>query len=147
MVSFAVSTPATPMPSLLSLLVLDPRFQRLRYSAALALYAAIVAMGSVPGVRAGIGHYASGLVLHSLAYGVITFLLFTGSSGSAPGRALRAVLTVAVMGAVDELVQSLLPYRRGAVGDWLVDCNAAIVVAGLLWAFLPGQPRADQAHR
>ena len=45
------------------------------------------------------------------------------------------------MGAVDELVQSLLPYRRGAVADWLVDCNAAVMVAGLLWAFLPAQPR------
>ena len=141
MVWFAVSTPATLMPSLLSLLILDPKFQRLRYCAALALFAAIVAMGSVPGVRAGIGDYASGVVLHSLAYGAITFLLFTGSSGSAAWRALRAVLTVAIMGAVDELVQSLLPYRRGAVGDWLVDCNAAVMVAGLLWAFLPDQPR------
>lgn len=135
------------MPALLSLLVLDPKFQRLRYSAALALFAAIVAIGAVPGVRAGIGNYASGLVLHSLAYGAITFLLFTGSSGSAAARAIRSVLTVAIMGAVDELVQSFLPYRRGAVGDWLVDCSAAIVVAGLLWAFLTGRSRAAEAHR
>lgn len=129
------------MPALLSLLVLDPKFQRLRYRAALAMYAAIVAMGTIPGARAEIGHYASGIVLHSLAYGAITFLLYTGTSGNAPSRALKSVLTVAAMGAVDELVQSFLPYRRGAIGDWLVDCNAAIMVAGLLWAFLPGQPR------
>lgn len=129
------------MPALLSLLVLDPKFQRLRCRAALIVYAAIVAMGAIPGVRAEIGNYASGIVLHSLAYGAITFLLYTGTSGTAPSRALKSVLTVAAMGAVDELVQSFLPWRRGAVSDWLVDCNAAIMVAGLLWAFLPGPPR------
>lgn len=129
------------MPALLSLLILDRKFQRLRYSAAFLVYAAIVAVGAVPGARAEIGNYASGIVLHSLAYGAITFLLYTGSNGSAPSRALKSILTVAAMGAIDELIQSFLPYRRGAVGDWLVDCNAAIMVAALLWAFLPGQPR------
>jgi hypothetical protein len=140
MVSLPISIPAQPMPPLLSLLILDPKYQRARYGAALALYAAIVAMGSIPGARAGIGHYASGIVLHSLAYGAVTFLLYTGSSGSAARRALRSILTVVAMGAVDELVQGLLPYRRGAVADWLVDCNAAVLAAGLLWAFLPAQP-------
>lgn len=141
MVSLPISITAQPMPSLLSLLILDPKFQRARYGAALALYAAIVAMGSIPGARAEIGHYAPGIVLHSLAYGVLTFLLYTGSSGAAAARALRSVLIVAAMGAADELVQSLLPYRRGAAADWLVDCSAAVTVAALLWAFLPGQPR------
>lgn len=135
------------MPVLFSLLFLDPRYQRLRYAAAFIAYAAIVAMGAVPGARAEIGNYASGIVLHTLAYGAITVLLFTGSAGSAPARALKSVLTVAAMGAVDELVQSLLPYRRGAVSDWLVDCNAAVLVAALLWAFLPNQPLAADSGR
>ena len=129
------------MPALLSLLVLDPTLRRLRYGAAFLAYAAIVAMGAVPGARAEIGHYAPGIVLHSLAYGAITFLLYTGSSGSAPARALKSVLTVAAMGAIDELIQSFLPYRRGAISDWLVDCQAALLVAALLWAFLPRQPQ------
>ena len=135
------------MPALLSLLILDPKLQRLRYSAAFLVYAAIVAMGAVPGVRAEIGNYASGIVLHSLAYGAITFLLYTGSSGSAPARALKSVLTVAAMGAIDELIQSFLPYRRGAISDWLVDCNAALLVAALLWAFLPSRPEPAGAGR
>ncbi len=140
MVSLPIYTRANLMPALFSLLFLDPTYQRLRYAAAWIAYAAIVAMGAVPGARAEIGNYASGIVLHSLAYGAITLLLFTGSSGSAPARALKSVLTVAAMGAVDELVQSFLPYRRGAVSDWLVDCNAAVLVSALLWAFLPRQP-------
>lgn len=127
---------------LLSSLVLDPKFQRLRLYSALALYAAIVTAGSIPGARAEIGNYASGIVLHSLAYGTLTFLLYTGSSGSAGARALRSVLAVAAMGAGDELVQSMLPYRQGAIGDWLVDCTAAAAVAALLRAFLPRRPAA-----
>jgi len=127
------------MPALLNLLVLDPKLQRLRYGAAFLSYAAIVGMGAVPGARADIGNYAPGIVLHSLAYGAIAFLLYTGSGGSAAARARKSVLTVAAMGAIDEMIQSFLPYRRGAVSDWLVDCGAALLVAALLWAFLPRQ--------
>ncbi|MES2900791.1 MAG: VanZ family protein [Pseudomonadota bacterium] len=125
------------MTSLLSFLILDERWRALRYRCAWLVYAAIVLMGSVPGVRAEMGNVASGIVLHTLAYGGITFLLFTGSSGSGRARALRSVGTVVLMGAFDELVQSFLPYRRGAVSDWLIDCNAAVMMAALLWAFLP----------
>lgn len=138
------------MPALLSLLALSPRFQRHRYTAAFIIYAAIVAMGSIPGARAEIGNLASGIVLHTVAYGTIAFLLFTGGSGRASARVLKAVLTVAAMGAGDELVQSLLPWRVGAFSDWLVDCNAAIIVSALSWAFLPapqgsGKGRSHQA--
>jgi hypothetical protein len=130
------------MPALLSLLVLDDRLRKLRYSSAFVLFTAIIIMGSLPGARAEIGTVASGIVLHSLAYGIITFLLFTGSLGSARERAIKSVLTVMAMGALDELVQSFLPYRSGTVGDWMVDCNAALITAGLLWAFLPQPIRA-----
>ncbi len=101
------------------------------------LYAAIVIMGSVPGARADIGTVASGLVLHSLAYATLAFLLFTGTTGTPRARAVKAVLGVMLMGAGDELVQSFLPYRHGALSDWLVDVNAAVITSVLLWAFLP----------
>ena len=125
------------MPALFALLVLDPKLRKLRLGCALLMYAAILVIGSIPGARAGIGHYATGVVLHSLAYAILTFLLFTGSNGSARNRALKAVLTVALMGAGDELLQSLFSYRGAAVADWLVDCSAAIIAATLLWALLP----------
>lgn len=124
------------MPAILSRLVFDPKLSKLRYRCAIAMYAAIVAMGSIPGARAQIGHYATGLVLHSTAYGVLTVLLFTGGSGSARERAVKAVLTVMAMGACDELVQSFLTYRHADVHDWMVDTTSAFVVAGLSWAFL-----------
>lgn len=131
------------MPAFLQLLVLDPKLSRLRCAAAVAMYLVIVITGSIPGARAEIGNYASGLVLHSLAYATLAFLWFTGSSGTPAARAAKAVLAVAVMGAGDEFVQSFFPYRGPDVHDWLVDCTAAIVTSAVLWAVLP-RPATDR---
>ena len=115
-------------------LLLTPAFPRLRYWGAMTLFALIVIIGSIPGARADAAEVASGMVLHSCAYAVLTFLLFTGSAGTPAQRATKAVLTIAAMGAFDEFVQSFLPYRHGAIGDWLVDCTSAIVTSTVLWA-------------
>jgi hypothetical protein len=139
----AVFTAATAMPPFLSQMMFAPRLRRWRYGGAWLAYGAILVMGSVPGARAELGNYASGIVLHTLAYGAITFLLHTGSGGSLRARSCKAVMTVVAMGALDELVQSFLPYRRGALSDWLVDCNAAVITAGLLWQFLPRSSDVD----
>ena len=126
-----------PMQSLLTLLVLDERLRPRRFQAALAMFILILIAGSIPGARAEIGHVASGIILHSIAYATLTFLLFTGTSGSRTVRAVRSVLIVAAMGAADECVQSMFPYRTAALGDWAVDVCASMVTATLLWAFLP----------
>ena len=125
------------MPAFLSLLLLDPRLRSARLWLALALYAGVVIAGSIPGARAEIGEYATGLVLHGLTYAFLTLLWFFGSTGSAPVRALKAVLAIALMGAGDELVQSFLPYRSGDVRDWMIDVTAALLTSTLLAVFLP----------
>lgn len=132
------------MPPFLSLLVLDDRLRPWRCVAALTLFTLIVMIGSVPGARAEIANVAPGLVLHSMAYSCVTFLMYTGSRGSQAQRAAKAVLTVAVMGAIDEFVQSFLPYRHAAVSDWMVDVSSAFLTAGLLWALLPASAHARQ---
>ena len=111
------------------------RYRRTRFYTAFFLYAMILVLGSVPHARAEIGEVASGLVLHSVAYAVITFLLASGSARSHRGRAIQAILIVVVMGAIDESVQSFFPYRTAAVNDWLVDCAAALVTAGIYFGF------------
>jgi VanZ family protein len=131
------------MPALLSLLLLDPRLRAARRALAIVLYLAIVIVGSIPGARADIGHYAPGVILHSLAYAGLALLWFTGSAGSAGARAAKAVLAVAVMGALDEFVQSFFPYRGADVHDWMVDCAAALVMSAVLAAVLP----ADAVER
>jgi len=125
------------MPSVLHLLLLDARLLRLRYATAIALFLAIVIAGSIPGARADIGHYASGVVLHSLAYAMLALLWFGASRGPAAARSLATVGAIAAMGAIDEFVQSFFPYRGADVHDWLVDCCAAIITCAILWLVLP----------
>ena len=116
--------------------------QRLRYRTALVLYVLVIGIGDIPGARADIGQYASGVVLHSFGYGVLTLILFSGIAGGMGRRALLSVLTVMAMGAIDEIIQSFLPYRRGAVSDWLVDIAAAVTVALPLYFIWPGMAAA-----
>jgi VanZ family protein len=118
-------------------ILLAPKFQRLCYSSAIALFLLIVVVGSLPGARHDIGQFASGAVLHSTAYAVLGILIFLGSGGNASRRAIKATLTVALMGAVDEYVQSFFPYRNAAVSDWLVDVAAGGSVSVLLWNAWP----------
>ncbi len=132
------------MSKLLSLLFFEPALQKQRYRCAIALYLMILALGSVPGARTDIGEYAPGIVLHFSAYAGLTLLLFGGSSGNRFDRSIKSVATVMAMGAVDELVQSFLPYRHGAVSDWLIDCSAALLTALLLWALWPKLQGAGQ---
>jgi len=128
------------MPALSTLLYAESRLRRAMHAAALLIFAAIVIAGSMPGARAEVGEYASGLVLHSLAYASLATLWFLGSSGSGLQRALKAVLAIALMGAIDEGVQHFLPYRSGTVRDWLVDVSAATVVATLLAMLVARRP-------
>lgn len=106
-------------------LVFAPGYGRLRTGCAIALYLAILILGSIPGARSELGNLASGLVLHSIAYSTMTFLLFSGRYDVSIRAMLRVFCMVAAMGAGDELLQSMLPYRSGALLDWLVDVQAA----------------------
>lgn len=122
---------------LLTRLVLDERLRRQRLYLAFSLFTAILIVGSIPGARQEIGLVASGLILHSVAYATLTFLLFTGLPGGRTRRALSALSGAVVMGALDEALQSALPYRVGSLGDLAVDTVAALVTAVLLWALMP----------
>jgi VanZ family protein len=128
------------MPALSPLLYAEPRHRRAMHAVALLIFTCIVIAGSVPGARAEVGEFASGLVLHSLAYAALATLWFLGSTGSGLQRALKAVLAIALMGAFDESVQHFLPYRSGTVHDWLVDVSAATVAAIILTALLARVP-------
>ncbi|WP_342113911.1 VanZ family protein [Pseudoduganella sp. OTU4001] len=122
------------MQKFLTLLFLSDAHARLRFWGAITLFTLNCIIGSIPGAREEAAQYASGLVLHSFGYTVMTFLLFTGCQGVPAQRALKAVCGVAIMGAIDELVQSFFPYRHGSVDDWLVDMSAAVIAATVMWA-------------
>jgi VanZ family protein len=127
-----------PLPALL---VLDTRYRTLTFLAAFVLYFAVLVLGLIPGARAEIGNYAPGMVLHALNYSIIALLLFTGANGGAWSKALKSLLIVAVMGAVDEYVQSFFPYRTADITDWLVDIGAALITCSVLLMVWPKQAR------
>lgn len=131
------------MSSLLSLLVLNPKCRKLALRFALLLYLIVLIGGSIPGARSDLGQWASGLVLHGCTYSCLTFLLFIGFEGSIRQKAFQSLLSIAAMGAIDEGIQSFLPYRSGSVIDWLVDMNAALLSLALLWMLWPVQPLSE----
>jgi VanZ family protein len=113
------------------------RYAKLRLYTAYALFLLILVAGSIPGARREVGQLASGLILHAGAYSTLAYLVYTGCNFSPRQCAVRAIGTVAVMGAIDELVQGLWTYRRAAFGDWLVDVSAAVVTVAVLHFLLP----------
>lgn len=120
------------MPALSSLLQPEPNVRRALHGLALLVLAGIVVAGSIPGARAEVGTYASGVVLHGLTYAGLATLWFLGSTGTPVQRALKAMLAIALMGAFDEWVQSFFPYRSGDIRDWLVDVSAATFASTVL---------------
>jgi VanZ family protein len=134
------------MRPLLALLIHDARYRKLEFRAAFVLYLAVLVFGSIPGARAGLGEFASGLVLHALTYCVIALLLFSGTNGSAWRKAFKSFMIVAAMGACDEWVQSFFAYRTASVGDWLVDISAAFITSALLLMVWPKEIRRNRQH-
>lgn len=120
------------------------KYRTPRFFSAFFLYFLILALDSIPGARQEVGQVASGFILHSAAYSIITFLLFTGYAGRSSRKAIQSILMVAAMGALDEVVQSFLPYRTGAVSDWVVDVTASLVTVSLLLAIAGQQPQKSR---
>lgn len=121
------------MRSLITRFIPDEHYERCMFGCGLAMYLAVLVFGSIPGARAGLDDVASGLFLHLVTYACITFLLATGSRGHAARKAVVAFLIVVAMGALDEAIQSQLPYRHGTFTDWGVDTIAALLTASLYW--------------
>jgi len=121
---------------------LDPKYQTSRLRTAFIFYLLIIGLGSIPHARAAIGQLASGVVLHSLAYSLITILLFSGIKRNLFKKSTQTLLTVALMGALDECVQSFFSYRTASIGDWLVDCSASLITTFLLFMIWPVNTRS-----
>ncbi|MGZ3236083.1 MAG: VanZ family protein [Burkholderiaceae bacterium] len=121
---------------------LDPRYQTSRLRGAFIFYLLITVLGSIPHARATIGQLASGVVLHSLAYSLITILLFSGIRGNLFKKSAQTILIIALMGAMDECVQSFFSYRTASIGDWLVDCSASLITTFLLFMIWPVNTRS-----
>lgn len=94
--------------------------------AAFLFFSAMVAIGSLPGEAMALSARIDDKLMHFLAYSFLSGLIFVGLHGSLFGRAMRALLLIGLLGAMDEALQSLMPYRDANLIDWAFDMLAAI---------------------
>ena len=94
----------------------------------LIFYVVMLVWSAVPGQHEKLAGSANDKILHFGAYAFIAAALYLGQ-GSAPRRAMRVIVLVAVLGGIDELLQLPQPHRTSDISDWGIDVSAAVVVA------------------
>jgi len=94
----------------------------------LAFFSTMVVLGSIPGNANALSDRFGDKLLHLLAYGFMAALCFQALRGRHLTQSLISLLIIALFGLIDELVQSLLPYRNASLLDWCFDIAAAMAV-------------------
>ncbi len=92
----------------------------------------MVLLGSVPGQAQALSDRYGDKLLHTLAYGFMAILCHRSLHAPRTLHALLTVGVIALLGLLDESLQSLLPYRNASILDWCFDIGAAAIVAALL---------------
>lgn len=104
------------------------QFRPLWMGLLLAFFIAMLAVGSIPGSANTLSDRFGDKLLHLLAYGFMTAVCFHSLHGRRNAQSLISLLIIALFGLIDELVQSLLPYRNASLLDWCFDIAAGITV-------------------
>jgi len=94
----------------------------------LVFFIAMLAVSSIPGNANTLSDRFGDKLLHLLAYGFMAALCFQSLRGQRIEQSLISLLIIALFGLIDELVQSLLPYRNASLLDWCFDIAAGITV-------------------
>lgn len=94
--------------------------------AACAFFALMVAMGAIPGEATALSAKVPDKLLHFTAYAGLSGLIYDGLAGGKTSRALRTLLLIALLGGLDEAIQSFMPYRSADLADWAFDMLAAL---------------------
>lgn len=92
---------------------------------AAAFFLLMLAIGAIPGEAQALSDAFGDKLLHLCAYSFLTCLLFGGLSGSIADRAWRTIMTIGLLGGLDEAIQSFMPYRNASTVDLALDMLAA----------------------
>ena len=109
----------------------------------LAFFSIMLALGAIPGSADALSGRFGDKLLHFLAYGVMSALCFQSLHGRRLTQSLMSGLIIALLGLIDELVQSLLPYRNASLLDWCFDIAAAIPVITFMNLFVPATSKTS----
>lgn len=99
---------------------------------AVLFFVVMVLVGTIPGYAKALSDATDDKLLHFCAYGVMSWLIFNGVRGVMLSRALRTLLLLAALGALDETIQSFIPYRTASVLDWYADMLAGLICVTVL---------------
>lgn len=94
----------------------------------LMFFIAMLSAGAVPGQAHALSVGLGDKTLHLLAYGLLSVLCFHSFKASLRARSLLTLTMIAVLGLLDEWIQSYLPYRNASFIDWCFDMTAAVTV-------------------
>ena len=111
----------------------------------LAFFISMLAAGAIPGSANTLSDRFGDKLLHLLAYGFMAALCFQSLQGRRLTHSLISLLIIALLGLIDEFVQSLLPYRNASLLDWCFDIAAAIVVITFMNLFTPATTKISSA--
>ncbi len=112
---------------------------------ATVFFALLLIIGSVPGYAKAASAMVDHRLLHFVAYGFLSALVYGCLSGAWTRRAKYTLLAIAALGALDESIQSFLPYRNGDFSDWVSDMLAALSCVAML-AFFHARAEGKRSH-
>ncbi|WP_136420194.1 VanZ family protein [Herbaspirillum sp. ST 5-3] len=117
--------------------------------AAAAFFSLMVGVGAIPGQAQALSTVVYDKLLHVTAYAFLTGLVWGAVTSRPLYRAAQTVLIAALLGGIDESIQSLMPYRDANWLDWQFDVLASASCVVLLlfthWLSLEMIPRPDAA--
>ncbi|MDP3842575.1 MAG: VanZ family protein [Oxalobacteraceae bacterium] len=99
---------------------------------AFAFFALMVAIGAIPGEATALSAMVPDKLLHFTAYASLSGLIYSGLTGRPLSRAVRTLLAIALLGGLDETIQSFMPYRSADWADWEFDMLAALTCVVVL---------------
>jgi VanZ family protein len=111
----------------------------------LTFFIIMLAAGAIPGSANALSDRFGDKLLHLLAYGFMAALCFQSLRGRRLIQSITSLLIIALLGLIDELVQSLLPYRNASLIDWCFDIAAAIAVITFMNLFAPTATKTPSA--
>jgi hypothetical protein len=93
---------------------------------ALIFFLMMVMVGAIPGYAEVLSNAVNDKLLHLLAYSILTGLIYYSLPESPIPRALRTLVFVALLGGLDEIVQTNTSYRSANLVDWAFDMLAGL---------------------
>jgi VanZ family protein len=113
-----------------------------------AFFLLMVAIGAIPGEATELSAKIPDKLLHFTAYSFLTCCIYRSLSCGLLSRAVRTVMIVGVLGALDENIQRFMPYRSCDLKDWIFDLLAAFFsVVVLSFIFAIANPKVKAGSR